>query len=137
MRQRKDDISLIADHYLKIHARKENKSIVSISKQGMKKLREFSWPGNVRELIHCIESAVIMEGGEELSLESITAAKLPESPGAGSGTGEGESCLSLEDAEKEHIRKALKITDGHKTKAASILHISRSTLYEKMKQYGL
>lgn len=137
LRQRKDDIPLIADHYLKIHARKENKSIASISKQGMERLQEFSWPGNVRELIHCIESAVIMEGGGELSLESIVAAKLPESPGAGSGTAGEGSCLSLEDAEKEHIRKALEASGGHKTKTASILHISRSTLYKKMEQYGL
>ncbi len=134
LRERKDDIPLLADYYLKTYTRKENKAIDSISPKAMDRLMGFQWPGNVRELMHCIESAVIMEKGGELSIGSLMASKIPETQ---EGPGKKSSSDSLKDVEKKHIGWVLTTTDGDKKKAAGILGISRTTLYEKIRVYGI
>ena len=133
LKERKEDIPLLADHYLNIYARREKKIIPSIAPAAITRLLAFDWPGNVRELMHCIESAVVTETGGTLSLESINSAKLPEKTAA---LGENV-CSSLKELELEHIKKILDFTKGDKKKAASILGISRTTLYEKIKDFNL
>ncbi len=132
--ERREDIPLLAEHYLKLHAAKENKTIDSISPEAAKTLLEFNWPGNVRELMHCIEGAVIAEKGSELSLQSVMAAKIPEDAARLSG---GAGFLTLKEMEKEHIKRTLALKGGDKTAAAELLGISRTSVYEKAKQYGL
>ncbi len=134
LRERKEDIPLLANHYLTVYARKENKPVTSVSEKGMQRLLSYSWPGNVRELMHCIESAVIMEQGTGLSAEAIAASKIPETlRKVGMGTGPA----ALKDVERAHIEGILQSAGGDKTEASRLLGISRSTLYEKIRQYGL
>ncbi len=128
LRDRKEDIALLTDQYLKFYARIEGKPITSISPEAMERLMDFNWPGNVRELMHCIESAVILEEGKALSLESVMAAKLPE-PAA--------SQTTLRDGERNHIQNILNGANGDRKKAASMLGVSKTTLYRKIKEHNL
>lgn len=134
LRERKEDIPLLANHYLAIHARKENKPITGISAEGIETLCSFNWPGNVRELMHCIESATIIEQGTYLSAASITASKIPEGM---RGTDQVENPTALKDMEKTHIARVMQSAGGDKSEAARLLGISRSTLYDKIRAYGL
>ena len=134
LRERKEDIPLLAGHYLAVYARKENKAIESVSDEGMRALMSYDWPGNVRELMHCIESAVIMEQGTELSADAVIASKIPETLRAEEA---GSGATALKDVERIHIRSMLQSAEGDKTEASRLLGISRSTLYEKIRQYGL
>jgi DNA-binding NtrC family response regulator len=128
LRDRREDISLIAEFYLKRFSEAHNKrSITGFSTNAMLHLREYGWPGNVRELTNIVERAVIT------CLDSVITTKdLPfETEGD-----ERISNLNLKEVEKYYIRLALKQTNNNKTKAAELLGISRKTLTEKVKSYG-
>jgi DNA-binding NtrC family response regulator len=128
LRDRREDISLIAEFYLKRFSEAHNKrSITGFSTNAMLRLREYDWPGNVRELTNIVERAVIT------CLDSVITTKdLPfETEGD-----ERISNLNLKEVEKYYIRLALKQTNNNKTKAAELLGISRKTLTEKVKSYG-
>ncbi|MBW2144896.1 MAG: sigma-54-dependent Fis family transcriptional regulator [Deltaproteobacteria bacterium] len=127
LRERKEDIPLIAEFYLKKLAEAYGRSATDISTNAMLRLREYDWPGNVRELTNVIERAVITCPGPV-----ITTQHLP------FGTGEDErvSDFNLKGVEKYFIRLALKRTKNNKTKAAELLGISRKTLTEKVKKFG-
>jgi two-component system response regulator HydG len=131
LRDRKDDIPLLTDHFLKIYQKKYNKKPTRISKETLASLKQYSWPGNIRELQHAIERAVILSNGSTLRPSDFNILftrsdhfYLP-------------SVTTLKDIEKETIIKALKTFGGNITKVASELGFGRSTLYRKMKKYGL
>ena len=128
LRNRKEDIPLIAEYYLKRFSEAYCRPIAKISTNAMLSLREYDWPGNVRELINVIERAVIT-----CHDNMITTKHLP------FGTEEHEkTCdLNLEDVERFMIGLALRRTHNHKTKAAELLGITRKTLGEKLKSYKL
>jgi len=128
LRNRKEDIPLIAEFYLKRFAQAYNRPIAGISTNAMLALREYDWPGNVRELINVIERAVITCPGD-----LITTKHLP------FDTGEDHeiSDLNLRDIERFCICVALRRTENNKSKAADLLGISRKTLGEKLKTYDL
>jgi two-component system NtrC family response regulator len=127
LRERKEDIPLLAEFCLKKYAEAYGRSATDISTNAMLRLREYDWPGNVRELTNVIERAVITCEGSV-----ITTKHLP----FGSGEDELLSDLNLKEAEKYFIRIALKRTKNNKTKAAELLGISRKTLTEKVKKFG-
>jgi DNA-binding NtrC family response regulator len=128
LRDRREDIPLIAEFYLKRFREAYQRPITSISTNAMLSMREYDWPGNVRELINVIERAVIT-----CQDQVITTRHLP------FRTGEYEkiSDLNLRDGEKFFIALALRRTQNNKTKAAELLGISRKTLAEKVRLYGL
>jgi DNA-binding NtrC family response regulator len=128
LRNRKEDIPLIAEYYLKRFSEAYGRPIDDISTNAMLSLREYDWPGNVRELINVIERAVIT-----CHDNMITTKHLP------FGTEEHEKIcdLNLGDVEKFLIRLALSRTQNNKTKAAELLGITRKTLGEKLKTYNL
>ena len=128
LRSRREDIPLIAEFYLKRFSETYQRPITSISTNAMLSMREYDWPGNVRELINIMERAVITCRGHV-----ITTKHLP------FRTGEYEriSDLNLRDGEKFFIALALRRTQNNKTKAAELLGISRKTLAEKVRLYGL
>jgi DNA-binding NtrC family response regulator len=128
LRDRREDIPLIAEFYLKRFSEAYQRPITSISTNAMLSMREYDWPGNVRELINVIERAVIT-----CQDQVITTKHLP------FRTGEYEkiSDLNLRDGEKFFIALALRRTQNNKTKAAELLGISRKTLAEKVRLYGL
>jgi DNA-binding NtrC family response regulator len=130
LRERPEDIPLLADHFLWCYATETNKKIDSIQPEAMEVLRRYPWPGNVRELENAIERAVVVGKGRQIHLKD-----LPFSISEG-GAAEMEK-MSLEEVERQHIARVLAIEDGNLSSVAKILRINRSTLYAKIKKYGL
>jgi DNA-binding NtrC family response regulator len=128
LRKRKDDIPLLADFHLRKYAEAYNRPAKDISTNAMLALREYDWPGNVRELTNVVERAVIT--CPDLM---ITTKHLP----FRAEENERVSDLDLKEAERYFIRLALKRTRNNKTKAAELLGISRKTLTEKVKRFGI
>ncbi len=128
LRDRREDIPLIAEFYLKRLSEVYRRPITAISTNAMLSFREYDWPGNVRELMNVMERAVIT-----CKDHVITTRHLP------FHTGEYERVpdLNLRDGEKFFIGLALRRTENNKTKAAALLGISRKTLIEKVKSYRL
>lgn len=128
LRERKEDIPLLANHFLQKFVEEYNKTISHLSPEALEILAQFSWPGNVRELENTIERAVILSAlpiilPEDLPKSVLDAIKggypmFPEKP------------LSLKEVEKSYVLKVLQDTKGNKKKASEILGISRATLYQ-------
>ena len=128
LRQRRDDISILSDHFLGIFNNRYHKHL-SISKEEHTKLNQYDWPGNIRELMHIIERAVILSEGPTLGIANINT-----------GNQSAETIKEqtrLEDIEKIAIKEALLKHKGNMTKIARELGVGRTTLYRKMKKYGL
>jgi two-component system NtrC family response regulator len=129
LRERKEDIPLLADYYTKIFAAKTNKKIKGISPEARKLLEAHYWKGNIRELKNIIERAVILEDSELLTTAAFPY-DLQNEPNAGTP-------FDLATIEKQHIQKVLQHTGGNKTEAAHLLNIGLTTLYRKMEEYGI
>ena len=135
LRERKEDIPTLIDHFLKKFAAENGKEIEGVSQEARDQLLKYDYPGNVRELINILERAVVI-----VRDSIITVADLPfgdRFSGAAETAGEGKLKDSIEELEKQMIVKALEESDHHQTKAAGILGISERMLRYKMKKYGL
>jgi DNA-binding NtrC family response regulator len=130
LRERTEDIPLLAMHFLQIHAKKYRKELTGFESAALQALRTHSWPGNVRELDHSIERAVLMSQGG-----NIKAADLGLRSGKESSPRVED--LSLEEVEAMLIKKALARFQGNVSQAASALGLSRSALYRRLQRYGL
>jgi len=127
LRERREDIPLLANHFLQKFSEENHKNISHISPEALEILLQYSWPGNVRELEHTIERAVILstrpivlpEDFPGKMFENIKGTEIPPP----------EEALSLREVEKRHVLKVLQETKGNKTKASEILGIDRATLY--------
>jgi len=130
LRERKEDIPLLAEHFLIKTTQEINRGVERISRDAMDELMLYEWPGNVRELSNAIERAVVV-----CKTGTITPLDLPIVK-----TLENElkkKYFSLTDVEKHHITKILDETSWNITKSSAILGVDRSTLYNKIKRYGL
>ena len=127
LRERKDDIPLFLEHFVKQFALKTNKPIPKVSKEFLKALQNHPWKGNIRELKNVIERSVILSDSE------LDASLLP----ADFCVDDETNIHSLADVEKRHIKKILAYADGNKTQAAKLLGIGLTTLYQKIKDYDL
>jgi DNA-binding NtrC family response regulator len=132
LRDRVEDIPVLAEHFLKLHRERYRLPIVGFTPEALAAFRHHLWPGNVRELDHVIERAVLMSAGNivtafDLALEATpdarVSARLEE--------------MSLEDAERLLIKKALARFEGNANRAAEALGLSRSALYRRLQKYGL
>ena len=130
LRERPDDIPLLAQHFLWRYAIETNKKIDSIQPEAMEAMRRYPWPGNVRELENAIERAVVVGKSRQIQLSDLPFA-------IAVGDAAEMEKLSLEEMERQHIARVLAIEDGNRSNVAKILRINRSTLYEKIKKYGL
>jgi DNA-binding NtrC family response regulator len=130
LRERREDIPLLAEHFLARSAHRYRKSIRGFEPQAMSALLTHPWPGNVRELEHAIERAVLMSGGEE-----IRAADLGLRPAASAAPALDE--MSLEEVERALIQKAMDRYGGNVSHAATALGLSRGALYRRFKRHGL
>jgi DNA-binding NtrC family response regulator len=133
LRERFEDIPLLANHFLKQYAAKYEKNVAKISDGAMTRMHKHNWPGNIRELQHAIERAVILSNGSVLQPEDFNFT-------APSGKEDGQLSLeqyNLEEVEKLLIRKVLKKYNGNITQAASELGLTRSSLYRRLEKYGL
>ena len=130
LRERREDIMSLANHFLRQHAQRYRKQIAGFDEVARERLLQHSFPGNVRELDHVIERAVLMTRDPH-----IKAADLGLTTGRDdSGTLEA---MSLEEVEAFLIKKALARNDGNARKAAEALGLSRSAFYRRLQQYGL
>ena len=134
LRERKCDIELLANYFLKMFNMKYGKNIEKISESTLSCLKAYSFPGNVRELMNIINSAIIVESTNELTKKSLPNYFLEFN---NIGTWEEEIPYSLNEIEKMHIIKVLEFTHNNKTKTAKILGISRVNLLAKIKKYNL
>jgi DNA-binding NtrC family response regulator len=135
LRERKEDIPALIDHFLKKFAAENGKEIEGVSQEAHDQLLKYDYPGNVRELINILERAVVIARDP-----IITVADLPfgdRFAGTIETAGEGRLKDSIEELEKQMILKALEEADNHQTKAAGILGISERMLRYKLKKYGL
>ena len=131
LRERGNDIILLADHFLDRYTRKYKKKIHGLTREAKNKLLKYAWPGNVRELHHTIERAVILGDGSMLKPENFlfhTTSKQKK---------EEEVVLNLEQLERQAIEKALRISNGNISRAAEYLGITRFALYRKLEKLGL
>ncbi len=135
LRERRDDIPYLARHFLLKYRGRLSKEINSISPEAIAALVEYPWPGNVRELENCIEHAVVIEGGSEITARSLQKEILKRKHGSIPLAHMGG--FKLEDTEKVLIQKALSAFDGQKAKAAEALGISITTLWRKLKKLNL
>ncbi len=126
LRERKEDIPLLVEHFIRKYAQSMNKKIVRVSPRAMDLLQRSDWPGNVRELENAVERAMVVAQEPELREEDFTL-KLP-CPGGDART--------LEEAERIHILRVLEECGGNQTRAAQVLDIDRVTLHNKLKKYG-
>ncbi|MFH0777746.1 MAG: sigma 54-interacting transcriptional regulator [Candidatus Eisenbacteria bacterium] len=139
LRERREDIPLLARYFLERHSRRTGKRVTGFSEPAQLFLLRHDYPGNVRELENAVERAVVLSEGEiitekELPSEMTQARmlKAPEEALAGYATS-----WTLRQVEQEHIRAVLARFEGNVSKAAASLGISRSTLWRKMKEFGL
>jgi two-component system response regulator HydG len=137
LREREEDIPLLAQHFLGMFAEKNHKKIRNITPQAMDRMLKYGWPGNVRELMNAIERAVVLARSEyldeedlppvvkdeELKSQDVTPESVPGSP-------------SLDEVEKATILKTLEASRGNKSETARRLGITRKTLHKKLKKYG-
>jgi len=128
LRERRDDIRLLAEHFVQEFANKTNKRPPKMDPSFIKGLETHSWHGNIRELKNVIERSVILSDSD-----GLTADLLP--PGFNAEI--DRDSLSLDAAEKRHIQKVLRMTAGNKAQAAKLLEIGLTTLYQKIKDYSL
>ncbi len=131
LRERREDIPLLANHFLQKYADKLGVVVDRISKAALSQLVAYSWPGNIRELENVIEQAVVLSSGQSVAVEDIQA-KLRQPD-----LGEEEDGRILERTEKECILQILRKCAYNKGKAARELGISETTLWRKLKKYGV
>lgn len=132
LRERREDLPLLIDHFLEIYSRKYRKPLKRINASTFKKLEKYHWPGNVRELQHAIERAVIMSDGQTLQPSDFFFT-VPEDR-------KGELIFenyNLEEVEKLIIRKAITKHAGNISQAARELGLTRASLYRRLEKYGL
>jgi Nif-specific regulatory protein len=141
LRERKDDVPLLAEHFLKRFIRETGRKIRGFTPPALHKMETYNWPGNVRELRNVVERAVALGMGPMLDASDIWLSSLETSSSSGTipavQSPAGYQPMSLEEVEKQHILETLKHTDWNKSQAASILNIERSTLDRKIKSYEL
>ena len=138
LRERREDIPILAHHFLEKFAAEDKKSIRTISDDALHVLTRHDFPGNVRELKHAIERAVLLETTDRLQRESLPPDLIQESSQAAiSSPTDTTDILTLKEAERRAIVNALKVKGGNIPDAARALGIGRSTLYRKLKEYNL
>jgi two-component system response regulator HydG len=138
LRQRREDIPLLAQHFLETFAEKNRKHIKGFTPQAMDRLVRYNWPGNVRELMNAVERGVILCRSEYIAEKdfplSVSQAEVAESELAREGL---PADLPLEEVEKVTILNTLESAGGNKSEAARRLGITRRTLHKKLKKYGV
>lgn len=131
LRERGDDIILLAEYFLNRYARKYKKEIRGLTREAKNKLLKYAWPGNVRELQHAVERAVILGEGSLLKPENFPFHAIERRKK------EEDEILNLEQLERQTVEKALRLSQGNMTRAAEYLGITRFALYRKLEKLGL
>jgi len=135
LRERKDDIPELVDHFLAKYNRKAKRNVAGVTPKVLKVLMNYDWPGNIRELENTIERAIVLSKGNSIDLDALMYYGI--SARQSSLISNGTGFRTLEEVEKEYIRNVLQAQLGNKSKTAGILGIDRKTLQSKIKKYNL
>ncbi|MGH9480178.1 MAG: sigma 54-interacting transcriptional regulator, partial [Terriglobales bacterium] len=130
LRDRPEDLPLLANHFLRIHAARYKKPLAGFDPAALRAMQSHPWPGNVRELEHAVERAVLLGVGPMVGAADLG---LHATPGAAAGLDH----MPLQEAERILVRAALDRTHGNVHQAAKALGLSRAALYRRMERYGL
>jgi len=131
LRDRPEDVLPLAEYFLKRYAERYRKPVHGFDHSAITALNQYTWPGNVRELGHAVERAVLLATARDISAGDLGL-------GAPSTTGDtGFEQMTLEEAERTLIERALKRFDGNVTEAARALGVSRSALYRRLASLGV
>ncbi len=139
LRDRKDDITLIIQHFIHFHAEKTGKNILGFTPEAMRLMVAYSWPGNVRELRNAIEYAFVLARGKSIGPEHLPekiASNRSPSPEPVIVRDAGD-VVRVGESEKERLLDALQKEDGNQTRAARMLGVSRITIWKRIKKYGI
>ncbi|WP_293935240.1 sigma-54-dependent transcriptional regulator [Sphingobacterium sp. UBA6645] len=136
LRERTDDIPLLANHFLDFYNRKYHKNIAGLEADALQKLKQYHFPGNVRELQYSIERAVIMSDQSSLRAEDILFSPIESVPEATSSSTDFSS-HNLEEMERKAIKSAIERYNGNISKAAKELGLTRAALYRRLEKYNL
>jgi two-component system, NtrC family, response regulator HydG len=131
LRDRKEDIPLLADYFLHVYAKKYNRTVNALSSNLIKQMQKYQWPGNVRELQHAIERAVILSQTDTLQPEDFAGFRL------NAGDAANIESLQLEEMEVLLIKKALRKHNGNITETARELGLTRASLYRRLEKYAI
>jgi two-component system, NtrC family, response regulator HydG len=131
LRDRKEDIPLIADYFVHVYAKKYNRPVSTLSANLIKQMQKYQWPGNVRELQHAIERAVILSQTDTLQPEDFAGFRL------NTGDAANIESLQLEEMEVLLIKKALRKHNGNITETARELGLTRASLYRRLEKYAI
>ncbi len=135
LRERPEDIEPLARHFLAKTASKTRRPLKGITEEALSALREYHWPGNVRELENIIERGAILARGDRITLDLLPL-KLSSRSARPADPGEGP-LMSLRDAERQTVIRALRETAWNKSQAATLLGVTRKTLDRKIKDFDL
>ncbi|KQC07120.1 MAG: transcriptional regulator [Smithella sp. SDB] len=134
LRDRKEDIPLLAQHFLEMFTAKNKKSIKGFTPQSLEKLMQYKWPGNVRELMNAVERAVVLSRFEYIDADELIPL-MTDGSTAGSERSDFPNNMSLDEVEKRSILEAINACGGNKSEAARRLGITRKTLRKKLDKY--
>ncbi len=137
LRQRKDDIPLLAQHFLEDHSNRNKKTIKGFTPKAMDAILRYDWPGNVRELMNAVERGVVLARGDYLDDRELRLNPESELQAAETRIFADENIGPLEQVEKTTILRTLEAAGGNKSEAARKLGITRKTLHKKLKKYGV
>jgi transcriptional regulator with GAF, ATPase, and Fis domain len=137
LRDRSDDIPVLARHFLKRFSREIGRRLEGFTKEALEAMTNYAWPGNVRELKNVIERAVVLCGGAWITVDDLALDGLRLKREVLQADGTPYKPISLDDMEREHILSTLRHTRGNKSRTASILGIERSTLDRKLQKFSL
>jgi transcriptional regulator with GAF, ATPase, and Fis domain len=137
LRERKEDIPILIEHFLKKYAEENGKEIVGLSSEAQDVLLKYDYPGNVRELENIIERAVVIAREAVISVEDLPFRESMEETAAGRKAEEGSLRGSIEELERNLIVEAMEKAGDHQSHAADLLGISERMLRYKLKKYGL
>ena len=133
LRERREDVPLLANHFLKSSAARNRKAVTGISAAALRKIMQHDWPGNVRELQSVVERAVLVESSDVLQSSSLPS----ELAGDALPPADGNGVLPLADVERQAILGAMRATDRNVSRAAKALGISRATLHRRLRRLNL
>jgi len=137
LRERVGDIRLLAKHFMQMYSIRHNKEKLGITDEAMRYLERYQWPGNIRELENSMERAVLLSKGKFVNVEDLPSSIIENQPEL-SGSYKSKSLKeALAVPEKQIIRKTLEANNWNRQNTAKELQINRTTLFKKMKRYGL
>ena len=137
LRERREDIPLLVDHFLKKHTERLGRRVGGFSGAALHAVLRYDWPGNVRELENAIERAILLEKSEVLQVDSLPSALSPTAAATENGGPAQPAILPMAEVERRTIAHALEVSGWNVATAAQALGLNRVTLYRKLKKYDL